>query len=273
MMRSNWRMMVGLFATVVYSLSGCQSQTPPANETPPEIPPESTFVMDFSDFETGGEPTTRVAQPAPGLNWGFAALTVGVWDVILTVGMAVPVAAFVESFQHEPQQLEDGTWEWAYSFRVLGVQHTAKLHALAEGGDINWTMLISKEGAYTDFEWYTGVSNLVGTEGMWILNRDPSDPEPFVQIDWTRSSDGQTGTLQYTNIVPGASQNGSYVQGSISDNEPYDAIFQLFDQAAENLTEIEWNLTTEDGRVQDERHFEDTGWHCWDEELQNVDCE
>ena len=273
MVRTKRRVALGLVLVMVYTLGGCGNQVPPDDDTPPEIPPQSTFKMDFSDFEEeDGTATTRVAQALPGSNWNYSAGVVVVWSTIVAVTLAVPVAAFVESFNHEPERQTDGSWVWSYDVTVDDDVYTASLSAKAQGGDINWKMLVSKEGEYTDFEWFTGVSNLIGTEGEWTLNRDPDDPELFIQIDWTRDPDSQTGSLQYTNIVPGGLLNGGYIMAATSEEEPFDARYHVYDNLAQNLTEIEWNLESLDGRVKDERHFEDEDWHCWDVALQNADC-
>lgn len=200
-------------------LTSCNKDEPSApQEDAPPIPPLSTFQIDLSDFDTskallmpeGLGKTTAVLTKQ---NWGWAALNVGVWNAALTLTMIVPVAAFVESFNHQPVQQPDGSWQWSYNFTVGLTVHTAKLSARAVDGDIHWKMLISKQGAYTDFEWYTGVSNLVATEGTWQLNMDPntSPPTPFLDIEWHRNPQAGSADVKYTNIIPGNAGNGDYI--------------------------------------------------------------
>ena len=43
-------------------------------------------------------------------NWSYAALNVGFWNIVGVVGLAVPVASFVESFKHSPVQQPDNSW-------------------------------------------------------------------------------------------------------------------------------------------------------------------
>ena len=230
--------------------------------------------MDFSDFdEDDGADTTRVAQALPGANWNYSAGVVVVWSTIVGVTLAVPVGAFAESFNHEPERQNDGVV--GVVVRRDGGRRPLLGEPVGQGGRGRHQLEdAGLEGGrvYTDFEWFTGVSNLVGTEGEWTLNRDPNDPKLFIQIDWTRDPDTQTGSLQYTDITPGGLLNGSYILAATSDQEPFDARYHVYDNLGQNLTEIEWNLETLDGRVKDERHFDDADWHCWDEALQNADC-
>jgi len=256
--------------------TGCNTNPlPPDDGQPPDIPPASTFVIDFSDFTEGGapkevpnrtDPTTM--QVVSHANWGFAALNVGVWNVIITVGLAVPVATFLESFNHVPEQQPDGTWVWSYNVNVGGVIHTAELHALAVDGDIEWNMFVSKEGFYTDFSWFSGVSNLVATQGTWTLNKSPDDPTPFVGIEWHRNPVDETGDIKYTNIVPEDPENGGYIFHGIVD-EVFDAFYEIYNKGQDNLTNIEWSRTTKDGRVKDLAHFGDEDWHCWNTALED----
>jgi hypothetical protein len=248
-------------------------------QAPPDIPPASTFVIDLGDFAGGDDSEKRVGehvdpttlQVLPGTLWGRAALKVGVWNVVLTVGLVVPVAAFLESFNHVPEQQEDGTWVWPYDVNVLGIVHHAELHALAAGGDIQWNMFVTKDGFYEDFNWFSGVSNLIRTSGTWTLNHSPEDPTPFVGIEWNRNLQEDTGDIRYTNVVPNGPEIGGYIAHAIQ-SEPFDAVYDIFNKGQDNITNIEWNRATKDGRIKDPVGYGDEDWHCWDMSLQNADC-
>ncbi len=55
----------------------------------------------------------------------------------------------------------------------------------------------TKEGEFTDVNWYSGVSDLSGTTGIWQLNRDPQNVTPFLDIAWSRdlTTDLEQGAL------------------------------------------------------------------------------
>jgi hypothetical protein len=184
----------------------------------------------------------------------------------------------VESFNHEPVQQPDGSWLWSYNF-TAGVVHTAKLIASTDNNQVFWTMLISKQGAYTDFEWYTGVSNLVATEGTWRLNKDPnvSPPTPFLDIEWHRNPQAGSADVKYTIIESGSVLENDYIFYGIKNETPYNTFYDIFDSDQSNLIEIEWDRDSDqkDGRIKDPRHFGDTEWHCWDiiaNGLEDIDC-
>lgn len=279
--------------------------TPIPTSTPiseaPEIPPASTFAMDFEDFESssaasyhpGGESQSvnpaivttayhkdtspeglTMAQGTPTKrNWGFAAFDVGVWSAIIIVGLAVPVAAYVESFNHQPVQQSDGSWIWTYDVTVFGSDYTAELHGAFVDEEIHWDMYITKDGSYEDFNWYSGECNLIITEGTWTLRKSPSDPQPWVGIEWHRSLTDDSADIQYTNIVPDGPENGGYILYGTTADDTYDAFYDIYNKGAEDLVEIEWNRDTKDGRVKNPKYFRDAEWHCWGSDLQDIECQ
>ena len=255
---------------------GCVSRPP--EDQAPVIPPETTMLMDFSDFKTNGaaEVSTDGLQPqaqtATRSNWGWAALKVLFWNTVITTTVAVPVGAYAESFNHEPMQLEDGTWVWAYDSTVAGVLYSAELQAKAVNGDIEWNMFISKEGEFSDVNWFSGVSNLVGTAGTWTLNMDPLDPKPFVLIEWHRNPTEGTSDIKYTNIIPDDPENGGYIFFAITDETPLDTEYDIFNKGQDNLTQIEWSRDTKAGHIRDLLRYDDEDWHCWNELFEDIDC-
>jgi hypothetical protein len=251
---------------------GCDDATAPGDD-PPEVPPLNSLVIDFADFTSNPLNVAAVeAAPAAGLNWGRAALVVGVWNVALTVTLAVPVAAFVASFTQQPTG-SDGAWVWSYNFMVLGVQHTARLEASPVAAGIRWEMYISKDGEFTDFLWFSGESNLQGTSGTWSLNLNPTDPTSFIDIEWNQTAGRETFDTRFTNVIPGAAENGAYIFHGVTEDPDYDAFFQIWGPVNDNLTEIEWNRATKAGRTRDPLHFGDSDWRCWDSALNDAACQ
>lgn len=252
--------------------TGCQESTGPNQENPPELPPEGTFVMNFADFDTTSANPAVLQKTQVGTNWLYSAINVGVWNTILTIGMAVPVASFVAAFDRsDPVQQDDGSWIWSYNFNALGARHTAKLQAQTENDGIRWDMFISRENGYTDYHWYTGWSNLVATEGFWVLSKRVPDVE-FLRIDWSRNSSDTVAEITYTDIETGAAGNGNYIRYGINEETPYNAFYQIYNNQQTRLIDIEWHRQNHNGRVMDEAHFGNPNWQCWDEQLNNITC-
>ncbi len=277
MRRHRWLGILASFMAFSLLFVGCSDDDPtgPAEEAPP-LPPQSSFVMNFDDFDRGDGVSPlfgKRTQSETKDYWFRAAFQIGIWDALLNLALIVPAASFVAAFGQDPVwQPEDNSWNWAYSFTAGGVEHSAVLNGRVDGDQVFWIMTISKESEYTDFEWYTGISQLDRSAGSWNLNHSPTDPRPFLAIEWTYDDAADTGTLKYTNVIPENPNNGGYISyGSTTDNE-YDRFYNLYNVPNANLVEIEWHHIDGDGRIRDPHFYGDNNWRCWDESQNDVEC-
>lgn len=287
-----------VLALLVIPLAGCSKTAggQPDVATPPTIPPESSFIIDFGNFMSPNQVTSSPggeglnvrpisflpgnALSLPGgydigdfRNWGFAAFNVGIWNALVFVGLAIPVAAFVESFNHTPVQQPDYSWVWTYSVTVHEVTYTAELHGKYIEQGVRWDMYVTKQNEYSNFQWYYGESDLPATQGYWILKNNPANPADLLRIDWHRDLANSTGDIKYTNIIPGGAENGGYISYGITTQPVFNRFYDIFNKGQANHTYIEWNGATRAGRVKDSRHFDDDEWHCWDSDHRDTVCQ
>jgi hypothetical protein len=228
--------------------TGCKKKDEPA----PNLPPQSSFVMDFSDFSNPGD-TLGAREVNTYQNWGYSYANVVVWQTILTVGLAVPVASFVESFNHEAVYHPDqDNWTWSYNVTVGMAVYEAQLTGYLETDSVVWEMRITKGTDFADFLWYYGKSALNETGGYWILQENPLNPNSLLQIDWHKYADG-TANISYTNIRPGDPQNGGYIFYGTALTD-FDRFYHIYNKGADNLTEIEWSSVIKNGHVKDQNH-------------------
>ena len=272
------RLMVVFLSAMITIVSACNSDSDGKQNsgTAPEIPQASTMVMPFDEFPENTTTSTNAAngisvQPLTVQNFTHAATHVAVWNALITVGLAIPVAAFLESFHHFATVRSDGTWVWAYSVNVLGSLHIVELHAKKVDQDITWELYVTRPGFYQDFNWISGVSAVDGSEGYWILRESPDSPNDLLRIDWTYDKQDDVGTIQYTNVKPNSPENGGYIAyGADVNIQPYDAYYDIYNKGQDNLVEIQWNRSTKAGRVRNQNFFNDAEWHYWDEQLQDI---
>ena len=273
-----------VFAMFMLLISGCSDDTiitPSDVVNAPEIPPKSSFIIDFEEFPGTDSNSESINKKTLGTdnqtykNWGWAASNLVVWNTLLTVTLAVPAASFVESFNHDPELQTDGSWLWSYTYSVLGQSYTAELHARLGIDGIQWEMYISKQNAYSKFLWYTGKSNPLTADGTWTLFKNPNDPSPFLGIEWDVNVADGTANIKYINIIPDSPEHGSYIYyGTTKETEsPFDAFYEIYAKGKDNYTNIEWNRTSKDGRVSDVLHFDDSEWHCWNTQLEDTECQ
>lgn len=233
---------------------------------PPAIPASSTFVMDFSDFKENKSVMDTTSQA-----FGHSVANVVIWNAVITLGLAVPVAAFIESFNHQAE-FENDWWVWSYSVNVGVDTYNASLHGKVDGQTVKWEMYISKVGGFTDFKWFTGTSDVNGAYGQWILYNSHINQTTLLQIDWNRNANG-TADIKYMNIVPNGPENGGYIMYGKTLDTDYDRFYDIYNKGQDNLTSIKWNFTNKNGRVKDFKKFNDNNFHCWDTAGKDVVCQ
>jgi len=238
----------------------------------PTIPPQTSMIINFDEFPDTSSIGGMDYQVVAKRNWSWAAGHIAVWNSVLTLTLAIPVAAFVEAFNHQPIKQSDGSWLWQYNITVQEALYTAKLNGKTVAEGVEWKMLLTKEGEYTDFEWFTGFSNLPASEGTWMLNKDPNSPSAFLSIEWKRNTQEETADVKYTLLSPALPQDGSYIFYGKTNEVPLNRFYQIFKAESNNVIDIKWSYESYFGRVKDSIYFEDTNWHCWDDRLDDTDC-
>ncbi len=236
------------------------------NEITPVVPPIETMVMEFDDSLTGGKTSFSSNE-----NHNLAALQIGVWNIILTVNLAVPVLAF-SAITNETPNFQEGTWIWDKDFNIGVIGHNARLEGTVVGNSVQWEMYVSKDNTYSNFLWFTGTSALDGQSGQWLLNFNPNNSQPILQIDWEKETGGTT-QIRYTNINANDSNTGDYIEYGIDESEGLNAFYSIYRAQEGFMIDIEWNLSSKEGRIRNPNYFADNEWYCWSSSFQNVDCE
>ncbi len=250
---------------------------------PPELPPEESMNIDFSNFESGKKSADFLSLPkgVENSNWEFAALVAGTWKALIVTTLAVPVAAFKLSIDQTPTFLEEKTWQWSFNVSVLSVTYKARLTGQIRTSDVQWKMYITKEGTggFAEFLWFEGTSKLDGTGGQWILNHSSTYKEPVLQIDWTKTG-ASVGTVKYTyvrtlndNRVADPFKTSYIEYGKTTASDAYYNIkyYSLTLQAFSNVN-VEWSTTGHNGRIKCPEYFQNSNWYCWDGNLTNIVC-
>jgi hypothetical protein len=235
----------------------------------PTMPPIESFQMDFSEFTVFPD-TNDVKKSMPSYrHFTYSFVTVGIWNLVTTVTLAVPVAVYMESFNHTPEFLGDETWQWTYSINT----YTARLVTTRKSNEeFTAEMFITKTGmdAFEDFKWFEGTIRYDHTHASWKLYESPANNVQWLDIEWTKDWEAGTSEITYTNVKAGSEEFGGYITYGIIDDPDYDAFYTL--STATNDVNIKYNTETKAGRVKSPVHFGDSEWHCWNEQFQDADC-
>jgi hypothetical protein len=281
MKKSILLLFVIVFITIIFC--GCEKK----KDTPPTLPPVGTMSIDFSNFVSGTKggisgSDIRSMAAVDKSNWALASSVAGVWNIILAVNLAIPVASFDVAVSKTPVYLDSKKWEWSYNFNVVGATYKARLTGEVRTADVKWEMYISKEGvgAFTEVLWYQGTSDFSGKSGQWILNHSQTFPEPMLQIDWTVTGT-DIGNIKYTYVRDLKDDRtvdpfkSSYIEYGVNAS-PLNAFYNVHQNTGVtnvfNDVFIEWSTTDHTGHIKANYYYQDALWHCWNGTGDNVNC-
>lgn len=265
----NWLkrvMAIMLVSALISSCSEDEDNFEPG--TAPEIPPVESMLINFDNFQEGGNKGGREMSQA---NWGLAAIQVGTWNVILTFNLAVPVAAFQASLTSSPEfDRNRGLWVWRVDYDFVGRTYSSELTGKITSDGVEWQMFISQENGFQNFLWYTGTMNLDGTEGFWFLNGGVDDPNAFLRIHWEKESE-TIGMVKYTDVRENSANLNSFIQYGLQNGE-LDRFYNISITSINNTVNIEWSSLNGDGRIKDPNFYKDDVFHCWNTDFNDIVC-
>ncbi len=259
---------VVLMATLLFPLTSCDKEPV---EDRPQLPPVESIMMDFSDFDE--EPAGSKGSASTYQNFTRAYLTVGFWNLSVSVVSAIPVAAYAHALQQEADFMGDNTWEWSYDFTLNNVSYAAILTAHRIS---NEEFTVDMSIAYSAFpeqsvKWFDGVVRYDHTQADWTFYKDGS--VPVLEIAWNKNFETEAADLTYTYTEADQNETGSYVMWEYIPGADLDAAYTVSMSAG--MTHIQWNTLTIQGHIKEPAFFGDDAWHCWDAKdmgFVDIDC-
>jgi len=249
---------------------------------PPVLPPYETMLIDFTNFNTGTKSFQQPDLPksstaAPNFNWSVAATIAGVWNTLIAVNLAIPVAAFKEALTKKPSYLDNKKWQWKYSVNVLSATYTARLTGQISSTGVKWEMYISREGAggFAEFLWFEGTSASDGKSGQWIFYQSREEQVPVLRIDW-QIKNNEVASIKYTYIKTGSPMKDSYIEYGLTTGD-LNAFYNVHYYESTSMmkfvdVEIQWSTTGHHGKIKAPDFFGDNLWHCWDSNYNDTVC-
>jgi hypothetical protein len=266
---------VGLVFSMLW-LAACEKNPTESKSPKPELPPQSSMVVDFQMFNSNaGLSKTGAGQIAVGLNFAAARLTVGAINLAVLAHMSVPVLTFAAAISQEPVLKDDGKWHWIYSvFNTSGQQFQADLAGwIDESAQVSrWEMRISTTGLgapLNKFLWYTGQAALKNDSGKWEIydSAQPNNSVKVVHIDWDHPS-MTNATLKFTIVKPQVPENGDVLTYKA---EGSGRMVTFFDQSANTTLDISWDVVTHAGYII-APNYNNGQKSCWDSQLNDTTC-
>lgn len=236
----------------------------------PELPPEESLFMDFSDFDS------RPDQKSKGTtynNFVYSYLNVVFWNTVSTASLAVPAIAYGHMLNQNARYLGDNVWEWVDYFTYVQTDYVATLTATRlNNEEFSMEMVIAEESnPEAGFKWFEGIVRYDHTSATWdIYKYDGGSPVKILEVDWTRDYEDDTSSLTYIYVEPGQAETGSSINFGIDPSLDYNAWYTI--SLSTETIEIQWDRATKAGRVRNPDYFSDNNWHCWDAYLADIEC-
>jgi hypothetical protein len=252
-----------LIALGAINFNGCKKDTQNTS-IPPSLPPVESMTLPLDGFNNSGLKSSNSQKS--NVWFGVSAITVAVWNGVIGLTLAVPVASFAEAFKHERIQINNNLWRWSYNVNVATDVYTAELEANVSNNQVYWNMYISKTGAnsFSRFKWYEGVSMPDGTSGSWTMYKSPAEHNSFLAIIWHKNTITRTSDITFSNILNGDGNKGGYIKYEKTNARLYDANYTIYGSAEAKTVAIKWNSITTSGSITVNQNNVNDGPHCWD---------
>jgi hypothetical protein len=247
-------------------ITSCKKDEIPAV---PELTPESSFSMDFNDFQQNKSMSLTKE------NWVYSALNVSFFSTIVSAEMTIPTLAFAESFHQVPVYIGDQTWQWSYSLTGIWNIYTAKLNGTTEKNKkVRWEMYIDKTGinGFSNFLWFEGTTT-DSTAANWTVYEKPDDPSVLFDIAWNSNADYSQSTLKYTYRNSGSINANSTIEYGKTGDNSFNRYYTISLTSNNATININWNADLKYGRVKSPDYYKNNDWHCWNESHNDAWCE
>lgn len=269
-----------LFALSIFALQSCKKEEviKPEEMVAPELPRQDMIVMPFqafSDLDTTEFQNGSLDEKDNNsyFNWFHAGVNLVFWNTVLTIHMAVPVAAFAEAFNHPAIYLGNQTFQWTYVVTEFNQTYVVRLTGqYLNSNEVEWILRASEAGATSEFVYYSGIVAVDGSAATFTLNHQPANPQEYLLIEYQTDLSTDDGSIRYTNIIPGDPGNGNYIEYRVDNSTEYNRAYDVYGGNSNDFLEIQWNEPANYGRVKHPARFFDNNFHCWDTNLMDVEC-
>ncbi|PWN07027.1 hypothetical protein [Rhodohalobacter mucosus] len=248
--------------TLLFFTSCGESSTSVDDGGDPPAIPEAIPVEVETDYFTQNQPAFSEETTA----WYEAAGYAQAAAASLNSGTLLG-AGFLSIAQQSNGELDDGIWEWTFTFSQGGETLTIRLTAEALGNAYQWNVYLSGNSLQSDetldnFLFMTGTVESDGSSGNWDYYF-PGFESVAMDYEWELTSEtSYTSDFIYTNPDTGSQAIITYERDG--DVNTVNASGDDFDTNADLL----WNTSTLEGSI-----TLDGVTTCWDSSFQEAACD
>lgn len=250
--------------STIIILSSCEESISP------ELPKSETFFIPDIEYSTQ---TVKTGKSLKSGNALIASSDIQDWTTIFDSDLEVVALAYQEALSASSKSISNGRWLNSFEITPDFITYNVNLYSTKNSDQtIFWDMQFSVDNDFSDFSWLTGTQAADGNSGQWIIHKSPQDDTDFVQIDWILNPADNSVIVKYTNVEANSDEMGGYIFYGNNQDGDFNVFYDIYNKRVDNLIEIDYNNDFYNGRIRDFQTFQDSVWHCWDQNLTDVDC-
>ncbi len=263
-----------LVASLALAGTSCKKKKdePSTPAIPPTLPPIESLKMDFSDFNsTPSKGTAKIIEDTY-VNYTVARTNVAFWKDLLEEDLlAIPVAGLVNALTKTGQEVSSNTFEWTLSFSAQSTSYTGKLVAVKGTSSFTMELNIAPSSSPTStFKYFDATVSNDLSSADWNIYKNSSGSVKVLDGLYSYNSVSEFESLEFTYVEPSQTETNSSIEYNYVLGADYDGAFYM--SMSEGDVDVEWDISSNAGRVMSPAAFTDTDWHCWNDVLADIGC-
>ncbi|MBN2664260.1 MAG: hypothetical protein JXR68_11475 [Bacteroidales bacterium] len=255
-----------LFVTLFF-LSGCLKFNHDDVSKVPTTPSNNTFKLEIK-----GLTDINIASQHSISNWYRAYSSVLYWKYLISSNISLQYNLLDSANKYQVEYFADNTWIRKNSLIYDSSNFEVFLYSTIEAdSSILWEMFLSENqnNTYLVLQGYTSKNK---KQGNWYFYKYVFKPISVLKVDWLYTDTSLR--IIYSNIYEISDKFGSNLLveylSDPSKNSSYNILINLNNSDFTATTKIEIDSTTKQGRIYDSIYFNDTLWHYWNSNFENI---
>lgn len=247
---------------LLFSLFSCKKDD---KDPVPMLPPVSSITVDFSFI------SAKKVESVSLTNWQFTNVSLSFWNALIYGDCSLPLTAFENAAGGKASQTDKNKWQWVSKFIKDTIAVKARLLGNQFTDSIEWQLMVStniQNESTSEFLWIEGKSAIDQSGGWWLINENPSSPDPLLKITWSQK---ETASNKFLIVKPNDPHVGEYLEYGRKNNSFFDSFYTL-KLHKNNFIHIELNSASKEGHIKSALLFNDDLWHCWNSSFDNTNC-
>jgi len=231
----------------------------PKEKTPPPIPPIESASIDFSYFEKETKDNT---------NFSFVTEKVLKWKALLQDSLSIHHEILNTAAQNKFVFQKEKTWLSDFSFSIENKgMYSAKFFGIIELDTVSYKAFVSYD-FFSDIIYLDGSAYNNTKIGKWEFNKIQLIDSTKIKLLTANWDFSNINKIKITNNQAGEENLNYILQIDSVDNE-YNYYIDIYNKGDENHSIIQWNSSTNIGRVKDKLRFNNEDWYYWNSNFEN----